>query len=51
MDLVPMYERWETLSRKKGYLLLVNMGMEKRKARIEAIKGVKIFVISPITKK
>jgi len=25
--------------------------MEKRKARIEAIKGVKVFTISPVTKK
>jgi hypothetical protein len=51
MDAVPMYERWETLSIKKGYRLLVDMGMEKRKARIEAIKGVKVFTISPVTKK
>jgi hypothetical protein len=48
---VETYNHWETLSIKKGYALLVKMGMGKREARIEAIKGVKVFTISPITKK
>jgi hypothetical protein len=48
---VETYNHWETLSIKKGYELLRRMGMEKRQARIEAIKGVKVFTISPITKK
>jgi hypothetical protein len=48
---VETYNHWETLPIKEGYRLLVKMGMEKRKARIEAIKGVRVFTISPITKK
>ena len=47
MDEVQMYEYWETLSIRKGYKMLIEMGVEKSKARWEALKGVQVFVVSP----
>ena len=43
-------EYWETLSIKKGYQLLLSMGVDKRKARWEALKGVPVFIIKSKTK-
>jgi hypothetical protein len=43
---VPTKEYWEVLSIKKGYRLLLGMGMDKRKAKWEALKGVRVFVVS-----
>jgi hypothetical protein len=43
---VETYNHWKTLSIKKGYRLLLDMGMDKRKAKWEALKGVRVFVVS-----
>jgi hypothetical protein len=43
---VETYNHWEVMPIRKGYRLLLDMGMDKRKAKWEALKGVRIFVIS-----
>jgi hypothetical protein len=44
------YERWERLSIKKGYRLMLGHGVSKPKSAFEALKGVRVFSVGSLKK-
>ena len=50
MDEDGFEKTWKVLSFDEGYKMLIRMGMEELEARVEALKGISIMVISSIPK-
>jgi hypothetical protein len=45
-----IYKRWERLSIKKGYKVMLGHGVSKHRSAFEAIKGVRVYSVGSIKK-